>query len=524
MRRQLNQVDVNEEQPQHKRIAWWIENTLIRWAKRLFNAIGDNVRQLINYGIDDVLEDTEDGIRKVAMPYINHYIDDPSVPPEIRNMLQEMVNADDQGALIPLVGILISIISGGQSGWIAPTIRKIEYEADAQKRSYLFDPATISAMLQRNIIDDNQYNEMMALNGVPNDGIRWLREFARPLFNQSELANLMWRNKLSEGDVKAELEHYGYNAAQQQFLVDLMEVIPSPNELISMAVREAFNDQVSAQFGYDEGYPEEAADIAAKSGYPERFFRYAWRAHWDLPGLVQVREMWQRNIITDDDLTTYLKAADLPVFWRSAITDWMHTEVTRVDIRRIFSLGLISPDEMYERYIRLGYRPDDAELMTEWTVANYLDEERTLTKSDTLRMYKDGILTYDEASSFLRALDYRDDAIALYLAHQDLLRQQDIESRIIGNVEDLYIAGIYDRTDVFDQLGKLDTPAEFIEQSLMVWDVERDKKTSKPTTTQLRDFAQTGIITWDMFRDEMRFRGYPDKYIDWYIELYQSEE
>jgi hypothetical protein len=91
-------------------------------------------------------------------------------------------------------------------------------------------------------------------------------------------------------------------------------------------------------------------------------------------------------------------------------------------------------------------------------------------------------------------------------------------------VKKLFIAGIYDRTDVFQELGRLDTPADFIEQSLAVWDLEIANKVSIPTTAQLRDMALGGIISRERFRIEMGNRGYTPEYISWYEALWLEGE
>jgi hypothetical protein len=311
--------------------------------------------------------------------------------------------------------------------------------------------------------------------------------------------------------------------AQIHFWKTIREVIPSPNELISIAVREGFNDSVAARFGYDEDYPAEAAMWAEKQGMRPKFFKAAWRAHWRLPGLVQVREMYHRGIVNEDNLRIYLKAADYPIFWRNAIIKWMDRVVTRVDARRMFAMGIWSPGRVYEHHRELGYNEKDATDLTEWVIANYIEEDRELTKTDILSMYQDGILNPTETETYLTVLDYRPESIALLMAHRDLKRDETYERQIISNVKALFIGGLYDRTDVFAKLGKIATPDTVIKQNLAVWDLEKERKVAVPTTTQLRDMVLKEVITVQEFITEMRNKKYPDKYINWYVSLWLGE-
>jgi len=523
MKRDVTPVEINESPPAHRRIAWWFENTILRAVKKLLNDVSQTLRDILNLGVADFVEETEADLGGIIRSSVQTMLDDPGVSDEVKDLLRETMTGKHQAGFITMVGVALSVLTGTTSGSLAPLNRHLEQQAEVKSRSYLFDPPTLAVLRTRNIITSNQYDTLMAMNGVSEDGIRAMRDLARPLLTQEELARLMWRDRLTSGAVEAELGHYGYNEVQQDMLRELMEVLPGVGDLVSMAVREAFNDEVAARFGYDENYPSEAARWAKKQGLDPEWFQRYWRAHWTLPGLTQVREMFNRGFIDADDVDTYLRAADLPVFWRGKLQEWMKSEVTRVDLRRIFSLGVIGPGEVYERYLKLGYTEDDAALLTEWTVAAYGEETRDATKGDILSMYEDGILNEEEATAYLRALGYLEDYILLLLAQRDLKRQEKFENKVFGYVEDLYVAGVYDRSDVFAELGKLDAPGSFIEQSLQVWDLEKRAKVSIPTTAQLRDMTLEGVISEQQFREQLALRGYSEQYADWYVQLWLEE-
>jgi len=418
------------------------------------------------------------------------------------------------------VGFLVTIVSQGIMG---PVGRNLEHQGERVFRSHLIDPGTAVLMLQRGIISQADYELVMAMNGVQNDVIPSYQKLGKPLLDDTTLTQLMWRGEITEFNVGTELKKRGMTEQQIEQWKTIRHLIPSPNALISIAVREGFNDTVAARFGYDEDYPLEAATWAKMQGMDEKFFKASWRAHWTLPGLVQVREMYHRDIIDIDDVRVYLKAADLPIFWRNAIIKWMDRVVTRVDARRMYDLGIWDEARVFAHHKELGYNDDDATDMTMWVALNYMSDDRDLTKSDILTMYQDGILNTLEATTYLTALDYKPQAIELLLVHRDLKRDEAYERQIISNVKALFIGGLYDRTDVFAQFGKLATPDAVIKQSLAVWDLEKERKVAVPTTTQLRDMVLEGVITVDTFITEMRNKKYPDKYINWYIGLWLKE-
>lgn len=511
---------ITEETPAQHRLSWWFENTIIRGLKRFLNDARDTLKDILKIGVENVIEDTEADIIELIRPFANQLLATPGLPDSLRYPIIEALKGEKQGGIVVIIGLVVTFISVFQQYITAPFGRQIEQQVERAARSVLFDPATLVSLHLRKIITTDQLNTFMAMNGISNEGIASLRQLAIPLFDDASLSQLMFRGLASDGEVKSTLASQGYTPEQIGKWIELRQIIPSPTDLVSMAVREAFNDETARTFGYDDDYPAEAADWAEKQGMQPIWFKRFWRAHWNLPGLVQVREMYNRGIIDDNELNIYLRAADIPRFWRDGLSKWFKSEVTRVDVRRIFSMGLIPPEDVFDRYLRLGYSAEDAGLMTQWTVAEYLDPDRQLTKTDILGMYEDAILTENEAITYLTALDFRPEIIALLLAQRDLKRQATYERQVVANVRKLYIAGIYDRSDVYAALGKLDTPAAFIEQSLDLWDLDIKAKVTIPTTAQLRAMAQKEIITEDRFRSEMAKRGYVPEYVNWYVQLW----
>lgn len=516
----LSHIPVDEENPQDHRIAWWFENTIIRSIKRLFNAIGGNIRELLSTAVSNFVERYEQELIPIVKPFLEMLIQSPNIPQWFKKPIQKALSGESQAGLA-ILAIVVPVAAAALSkGVEGPIGRMIEYAIDNIVRSRLFDPGTAILMWRRGILGETRVNTILHQNGITNAGIVALKALSLQTEDDSLLTQALWRKTLSQEAISDILGKRGMSSQHIALWFNARELIPSPSELISMAVREAFNDKIASDFGYDENYPTEAGLWAKKQGMSEEWFKRAWRSHWVLPGLTQVREMYHREIIDDDVLEQYLLSADIPAFWRKNITLWMDKEVTRVDVRRIFSLGLISPEDVYLRYQKLGYNDEDSLLMTQWTVAEYSERDRDLTKTDILNMYEDNVLNPTETTTYLTALGYRDDDITLLMIHRDLMRQDKYEKLVVNNTKKLFIAGIYDTTQVYAELGKLDTPGHYIEETLIVWRLEKKARVKIPTITQLRDMVDANAISQQTFIEEMRSKGYQDKYIQWYINMW----
>ena len=519
----IPQIPITEDSPQTKRISWWIENTLVRSIKRILNSVSTTIRNILSFSITDFIEDYEKDLLEISRPFLTTIVNTQGLPEFVRQPVIEALSGKHQAGLV-ILAIIVPILAQALSAGIsAPIGRIVEAVFDRQLKSRLIDSGTLVLMWQRNLIDDNRLHTLLEYNGLNLEAENKLKQLATAMDDDSLLTQGLWRKKLSETYVREELAKRGMTPLSIDAWIDSRKIIPSPSDLIAIAVREGFNDDTARRFGYDENYPSEAAEWAEKQGMEQIWFKRAWRAHWVLPGLTQVREMYNRQIIGIDDVNSYMIAADIPSFWRSSLLKWFKAEVTRVDLRRMFSIGVISPEELFKRYLKLGYTETDAKDLTDWTVLEYYDEQRQLTKSDVLSMYQDGVLNPEETVSYLTALNFSQNDIILLLTHRDLKRQEKYERDIIANTKKLFIAGIYNRTDVFTQLGKIDTPGGFIEESLNVWDLEKTAKISIPTITQLKDMALQTVITVEEFTEELVNKGYTKKYINWYKKLWLRE-
>jgi len=95
----------------------------------------------------------------------------------------------------------------------------------------------------------------------------------------------------------------------------------------------------------------------------------------------------------------------------------------------MYALGVYSEEQVYQSYLDGGYSPEDARDLTEWTVAEYAETERELTKTEILSMYRDSVLNVRETEAYLNALGYNDPTIGLWLAREDLAKEAAYEKQ-----------------------------------------------------------------------------------------------
>lgn len=517
-------IDITEPEPAFQRIAWWIENAFIRIFKRLFNAVKDGVQDLFAFAIGEFVDDMEDGLLVEMSPLLDELQGIEGLPSWVTSTIANARSRQHPAAIIILGAIaaaLGQVLARGASEAISPIV---VHRLNAIFRAQLGDSYSSVQLYIRGIISRDELLQLTRANGWPDWQTDQYIAVAQRLTSEDMLLAGYWRGLVSEAKVNDQLAKAGFRDEDIELWKQLSERIPSPSDLIAIAVREGFDEAVARQFGYDEAYPAEAGDAAEKAGMPQEWFRRMWRAHWRLPSVTQGFEMYHRDILSKSELELLLRASDIPAFWRDRLIQLSYNVITRVDVRRMYDLGVFTEAEMYQRYIDYGYSPTDAQALTEWTIKEYAEEDRSLTKADILRMYRESVLNENEATSYLTALGYGVEEISLLLVREDLQKAEAYEKEIVENVRLGFIAGTFDEGDVYAQLGKLDPPADFIRDKLEIWTLEKRRRVVRPTVTQLRDFWQSGIIADHQLEQELVARGYTETYIMWYMALWGEEE
>lgn len=240
------------------------------------------------------------------------------------------------------------------------------------------------------------------------------------------------RGELAESEAVRRLGQHGFTDQDARLLMRLAYIIPGPSDLIRMAVREAFDDAIARKYRYDENFPESFAQWAAKQGLSREWAVRYWRAHWELPSPTQVFEMLHRGLITIQDVDEYLRLADYAPHWRPLLRAISYNPVTRVDVRRMYRLGVINREEVKRRYQMLGYTPEDAELLTRFTEKyegpdgeDERERRRELTRSIIEQAYYKRIIDAGEFRARLAELGYAADDVELLLRLVDARRAVD---------------------------------------------------------------------------------------------------
>jgi hypothetical protein len=358
------------------------------------------------------LETIEPSLVVYARPLIDMVLESPQLDPHLREFFTLLREPTHEGAATILAG-LSSQAGGAVAGTVLGALLKPMANAlNALVRGSVPSVTDLWAMGWRGLLSDDRVATFMKMNGYFDDISSAYKELSRPRAGVGDLLTAAYRGTIPIGEVTSELQRRGFtntdinvftanysqlmdfnmmlpalykgilsaNELQDRMVklgwsdedVSIMLVaakpMPGPGDLIRFGVREAYNDGVAAQFGYDQDLPGGFIADMAKLGYDSKWSTYFWRAHWELPSVTQAAEMVHRGIISEGEFEQLLHLADYAPGWRPKMTQTIYNPYTRVDVRRMYGQGILTREQVKRAYMDGGYNDEHAENLTEWTI------------------------------------------------------------------------------------------------------------------------------------------------------------
>jgi Ca2+-binding EF-hand superfamily protein len=466
------------------------------------------------------------------------------------------------GALLGALGGLIGGLAVNQLNILNPLQRHITYWLNTVFPNVEIDPSTAVELYIRGHIDLSYLIDVFKKHGYDENKAKLILETAYKRLSAEEYVALYLRGKITLEELRKKLLELGLKPNEQDLKLKLTQrlftineafylwrlgkintdelktilrahgvddkdfdkyelltaYMPSPSDIIRFAVREVFTPEIVEKYKMYEDMPPQYIEIAKKLGIPEEVAKWYWYAHWDLPSLTMGFEMFRRKIISKEELELLMRTLDIMPGWREKLIQLAYEIPTRVDVRRMYELGVIDRNKVKEYYEKLGYSPEDAELLTRWTEVEYAQQDRDLTVKQVLELFEIGEFTRDEAKQYLVALGYPPNVAEYKLTlyeHEKAIKEAREQLQYL---KELYINGKLSYEEFVEQMYKLPLSPITIKREIERADREKRKMRRLPSKAELKKWLKYGIIDLDTFKEYLRQMNYSDEDIERYVQ------
>lgn len=400
------------------------------------------------------------------------------------------------------------------------------------------------AYIQQEISGEEALKKIKQL-GYTDEDAKTILKVTRSFLSVSDYVTSWLREYIDDNILEYYLKAHGYQSEDIELIKRLAFTIPPVSDLIRMAVREVFSPVLRQKYTLDEDFPEEFAYWAKKAGLSEVWARAYWAAHWDLPSMTQGYEMLHRlhpdliswksqalrnmgiepsNVATDlDTLRELARMQDIAPYWRDRLIAISYAPLTRVDIRRMYKLGVLTEDDVYFCYRELGYDDVNARRLTEFTKIEAIESERDLSKSEIMDAVEAGLMTIEEAKTYLKRLKFNDSDIEIFLALALYKREKKLRDAEINAIKKQYLNNKIDRITAQRKLIELALTGAEVDNYLETWDREKASKALTLSDSNIQKAYKFGIITKQEALDMLMRKGYNSRDAEIILELARRE-
>jgi len=335
----------------------------------------------------------------------------------------------------------------------------------------------LADLAARGEISEADYIARAAGWGFDETKARQLLALRKALLSVGEIYRA-WRLGLISDDKKnAELKKLGFTDEQIALLDKLTLEYPSVADIIRFAVREVFSEDVVQKYGYDKDIPQAYLEWAKRLGLSEEFAKWYWRAHWEIPSPSQAIELLARGVIDVDDVVTVLKIHDVAPYWRPRLMALAFDPYTRVDVRRMYELGILTDEDLIRAARAVGYATEEdlqklagaigdpaiaerlfvgrAEAYAAWIKAEVLEPWRNDVIRAIRRAYVNGLIDRDKARRYMVAVGFNEKLVDIVMDYWEVAEALDTLSDRVSELTEACKKGVIDIEQMTDELRQL---------------------------------------------------------------------
>ncbi len=447
-------------------------------------------------------------------------------PEQLRDIIQKVIPGSPVAKVLVTLLLAIIIIPMALLG-IAKANSEIILQEHALENPYrLMDPPDIVSALHFGLIDQDQAVNWLRKTGYTESVGQMMLTVGELVPPEAEQLNWWLREFIDDSQLDKGLTKKGWRSDSIAQLKKAAFFIPPVQDLITMAVREVFTPDIAARFGQFQDFPDDFIKWAKQQGISEEWARNYWGAHWALPSVQMGFEMLHRDVITEEDLSLLLRASDVMPFWRDKLIEISFSPLTRVDIRRMHKVGVLTIGEVKRAYKDIGYNEANAQRLTDFTVE--LNAPKTvendgdltqLTRSNIIGLFKDGVFVKRQAQELLEGIGLSAASAALFIQSAEMEIQRQARKDEIKIVLDQADFGTITFEEAQDSLNALGLETAEITLALTELQKQQARRNKLPSKGDLDKMIKKGIIQQAEYLETLQRLGYSKKWADRLLQL-----
>ena len=190
------------------------------------------------------------------------------------------------------------------------------------------------------------------------------------------LIRLRFRREITDEQFYGSMARHGFDQETSDRYFTASEFFPTPQDLVNWQAKEVFEPRSIEKYGLDDEFEALDLSLFSGAGVTEAQALNFWRAHWQHPPFNQVVDMRAKDVLDgvarretvepgspewealrgdeDAELFDWYKLVEIPPAWRPKLSAIAYDAYTRVDARRMWSLGVLDDSELLRAYLDIN--------------------------------------------------------------------------------------------------------------------------------------------------------------------------
>jgi hypothetical protein len=220
------------------------------------------------------------------------------------------------------------------------------------------------------------------------------------------------------------------------------------------------------------------------------------------PGPEQLARLANRGLIpwtgTGADATTFqqgIAESDVKTKWTGLLQDLAVYVPPPRQVGTLLEHGAITGDQATKFWEDGGVPADLATGYLYMTEQEHVGQDKLLAKGEITTAYFDGIITNDEATTYLGLLGFRDTVASEILAIVDFRREIQAINKVVSRIGNFYVAFKISPTDAQQALEDAGVSSGQATTLLQTWNELRIQPLRVPTTAEIAGAVKYGTLT-----------------------------
>jgi len=388
------------------------------------------------------------------------------------------------------------------------------------------EPYRLADASAKGILSGDDYFKAMAESGLSNFWATIYSKENEQFPNLETSLALLRRGNIDSTIFYNWLDRQSIKEVVADRLYNLKDVIPPLNDLIHMAVREAFGDH-SAEVQLPELHT-----WASKMGLSEYLTEAYWYAHWDRIALAQCYDNLWRGNWNEEQFMALLRIKDIHPDDRQAILDVAYRPPSIRELGYGWDVNKYTREDMV-RYRRMeGLSLEDAGKAADSLIDYRLEAEREALRREWMHLYAINRLSEDDFRANLESVFTMDSRTELWIergkleAQRKLKPDTDIEYRIVTSSEAkwMFVEGLKDEDWYRAKLLALDWEQERIDVAVERAIAEKaEVKEVIISVAELEKLYKSGQRNKEQLIIDLKFRNWRDEDVAIQLEVWNKE-